>query len=258
MSEPFPPSEVESFGRLVDCHAHLEQLEDLPEALLEAKARGVCAIVAVGMDKGSNEKTMGIAQRQPRFVYPAIGYHPWAIKDSEIEETLLGIRRQISSCVALGEIGLDYKVKLPKRVQEEVLSRLLDVAREWDKPAILHCRFSQRRVLEMVRERGLKKVVFHWYSGPQDLLREILAEGYFISATPALLYSPPHQEAIRYAPLERILLETDCPVRYQALESRPKDVEITLREVARLKEVDPVLAAKETTANAFRFFGFLS
>jgi len=252
--EAFSTYEVECFGRLVDGHAHLEQLEDLPRALLEARQGGVCAIVAVGMDKGSNEKALQIARDHPRFVYPAIGYHPWTIQDSEIEETLVAIRRQIALCVALGEIGLDYKIKVRKELQEQVLSPLLDLAREWDKPVILHCRFSHRRVLEMVQERGLKKALFHWYSGPRDVLREILSEGYLISATPALAYSPPHEDAIRYAPLDRILLETDCPVNYQGLRATPKDVQVTLQEVARLKALDPFLVAKQTTANAFRFF----
>lgn len=81
-------------GSLVDCHAHLEQLQDLPEALSEARQKGICGIVAVGMDKASNERTLRIARDHPCFVYPAIGYHPWAIQESEVEATLLGVRGQ--------------------------------------------------------------------------------------------------------------------------------------------------------------------
>ncbi len=106
----------------------------------------------------------------------------------------------------------------------------------------------------MVKERGIKQAVFHWYSGPLDLLDEILAMGYFISATPALVYSPPHQEAIKRTPLEKILLETDTPVNYQGIEARPKDVRISLEQVARLKGLDPMDVSKQTTANASRFF----
>jgi TatD DNase family protein len=78
--------------------------------------------------------------------------------------------------------------------------------------------------------------------------------GYLISATPALAYSPHHQDAIKKAPLERILLETDTPVVYQSRESRPKDVVITLNEVARLKGLEPTIVAEQTTKNASRFF----
>jgi len=109
--------------------------------------------------------------------------------------------------------------------------------------------------LRIAKEQGIKRAVFHWYSGSLSVLEEILAMGYSISATPALLYSPPHQEAVKRAPLERILLETDAPVVYQGKESRPKDVRITLGEVARLKGLDSKDVSKQTTANASQFFG---
>ncbi len=106
----------------------------------------------------------------------------------------------------------------------------------------------------MVRERKIERAVFHWYSGPLRLLDEILKAGYLISATPALAYSPPHQEAIKRTPTERILLETDTPVSYQGRESRPKDVRITFEEVSKLKGLDPSLVSEQTTQNASRFF----
>jgi TatD DNase family protein len=106
-----------------------------------------------------------------------------------------------------------------------------------------------------VKELGIKQAVFHWYSGPRLVLEEILAIGYFISATPALRYSTPHQEAIKETPLERILLETDAPVVYQGRKSRPKDVRITLGEVARLKGLDPSEVWRQTTSNASLLFG---
>jgi len=119
---------------------------------------------------------------------------------------------------------------------------------------IIHCRYSHRRAFEMVGERKIKRAIFHWYSGPLDLLDKILSMGYFISATPALIYSPSHQEAIKQAPLERILLETDTPVSYQGRESRPKDVQITLQEVVRIKKLNPAIVSEQTTINASQFF----
>jgi TatD DNase family protein len=86
---------------------------------------------------------------------------------------------------------------------------------------------------------------------------EVLSEGYFISATPALTYSPSHQEGVKRAPLERILLETDTPVTYQGKEARPKDVWISLKEVARLKKLDDFTISEQTTTNASEFFKIL-
>ena len=239
---------------LIDVHAHLEDVEDLSQVLQEARSAKVKAVIAVGFDQASNRKILKIAESNRNYVYPAIGYHPWGIREEEVAENLSFIRDYLNECIALGEVGLDYKVKVKKELQWRVLETILDLALIHDKPVILHCRFSHSRTFNMVRERGIKKAVFHWYSGPIDLLEEILAAGYLISATPALRYSPPHQAAIKLAPLERILLETDTPVVYQGKESRPRDVLISLEEVARLKGLDPNVIAEQTTLNASRFF----
>jgi TatD DNase family protein len=239
---------------LVDAHAHLEELEDLSESLQEAKTAGVRGIIAVGMDRESNQKVLRIAKENKGYVYPALGYHPWEIKEEGVEANLSFIRDHVEEGLALGEIGLDYKIKVNKELQWKVFGKLLDIALESNKPVIIHCRYSHRRAFEMARERGIKRAVFHWYSGPLRLLDEILKTGYFISATPALVYSPPHQAAVKRAPIERILLETDTPVSYQGRESRPKDVRITLKEVGRLKGLDLSIVSEQTTANASLLF----
>jgi len=239
---------------LIDGHAHLEELKDLSGSLDEARTAGVRGIVAVGMDIESNKNIFQIAQANQGYVYPAIGYHPWQIREGETKANLSFIRDHVQRCVALGEIGLDYKIKVKKELQWNVFGDLLDIALESDKPVIVHCRFSHRRAFEMARERKIKRAVFHWYSGPLGLLDEIVGTGYFISATPALAYSPPHQAAIKQAPIEKILLETDTPVSYQGRESRPKDVRITLEKVSRLKGLDPSVVSKQTTENACRLF----
>jgi TatD DNase family protein len=241
---------------MIDGHAHLNEIDDLHEALQEAHTAGVKKIIAVGTEIASNSKTLKIAEANPGLVYPALGYHPWEIKEGKVDENLSFIRNHVNECIALGEIGLDYKVKLKKELQWSVFSALLDMANEFGKPVIVHCRFSHKKALEMAIERTVKKAVFHWYSGSLDLLEKILSAGYYISATPALKYSPPHQEAIKKAPLERILLETDTPVVYQGTESRPKDLKIPLEEVARLKRVDPELVEKQTTQNISLLFHF--
>lgn len=239
---------------LFDAHAHLAELKDLSQSLAAAKEIGVGGVMAVGSEIESNKKTLEISQSYPQYVYPAIGYHPWEVIEEEVETNLLFIRNHIMDCVALGEIGLDYRAKVKKELQHKVFGELLDIANQFDKPIIVHCRFSHRDAFQMISDKGIRQAVFHWYSGPLELLDEIFKKGYFISATPALAYSPPHREAIRKAPLERILLETDTPVSYQGMESRPKDVRITMKEVRLLKGLDPELVTQQTTLNACECF----
>lgn len=240
---------------MIDSHAHLDELSDLPGALARARAAGVQRIITVGMDLASNRRNLEIGQEYPELVAVAGGYHPWALRGEEVEANIAFLAAHLSRLVALGEIGLDYKAKVKKSLQREVFGRLLALARQAELPVIIHTRFSYARALAMVREAGITRAVFHWYSGPLDILRAILDAGYLVSATPALAYSEPHQAVVRYTPLERLLLETDAPVEYEGRASEPADLVRTALLVSNLKNIPLVTVAQLTTQTALEFFG---
>jgi len=239
---------------IVDTHAHLNEIEDIDDAIQRAKQAGVNKIVAIGMDLASNRKTLELANKFPTVIYPAIGYHPWSIQVDQVDENLSFIEENLKYCVALGEIGLDYRAKAKKPFQWDVFSRLLKIAAASGHPIILHSRFSHERTHRMAKEAGIEKAVFHWYSGSLAVLDDIIQDGYYISATPALLYSPQHQEAIKQAPMNRILIETDAPVEYQGKVTEPKDVLLTLHELSKIKNMDDTILAEITSTNAEEFF----
>jgi TatD DNase family protein len=239
---------------MIDGHAHLNEIEEIDGAIERANNVGIYGIMAVGMDVDSNRDTLTLAKRFPDLVHPAIGYHPWSITLEGIEENLAVVEANIKLCVAMGEIGLDYGAKAKKKLQRQVFQKLLDIAKKFDKPVIIHSRYSHLRTHTMTKEAGVERAVFHWYSGPVDVLENILENGYFISATPALVYSPPHQEAMKVAPIERILIETDCPVEYQGKRSEPADLVITLRELSRIKNLPPEEVARVTASNTKSFY----
>jgi len=239
---------------LIDGHAHLNELETLEKDLADARLAGVHAIIGIGMDIASNRRILAIAQEHPGFVFPAIGYHPWEIRKPDVEETLSFLEENIEGCVALGEVGLDYKARVKKKLQKEVFSEIVSLSVRYEKILILHCRYSHQRVFSIITDGGVEKAVFHWYTGTIELLRDIVSAGYYISATPALQYSPLHQEAVRSAPLERILIETDCPVEYQGRKSRPADVVITLREIARIRGMTLEEVAEVTSNNTKKLY----
>jgi TatD DNase family protein len=239
---------------MIDSHAHLNEIEAVDAALARAQEAGITGIVAVGMDLASNKATLELHRRFPSLVYPAVGYHPWSITPEDTGENLAFIREHLAECVALGEVGLDYQAKVKKKLQQQVFAAVLDLAAREGKPVIIHTRFSQHRAHRMVKEAGIVKAVFHWYSGPLEVLEESLADGYFISATPALAYSPPHQAAVQAAPLGRILIETDAPVEYQGKESEPADLWTTARELSRVKGVELDQVIETTTANSRKFY----
>jgi len=112
----------------------------------------------------------------------------------------------------------------------------------------------------MVRDAGIQKAVFHWYSGPLDVLDLILAQGYYVSCSPSLSYSQPSQAVVRAASLDRLLIETDSPVFYRngddgpGFIASPQDVLITLDWVCRLKNLPKEAASEVLNQNARRFF----
>ena len=250
--------------KLIDTHAHLDEIESLDLMLKEAKEAGVVAIVAVGSNYHSNVKTLEISQKHYPFVYPALGLHPWQLanlESSQIDDNLRFIEQNIATAIAVGEIGLDYDKRVvkaaSKEVQKEVLRRLLALAGSYAKPAIIHSRYAWKDSFQLVEDAGVDKAVFHWFTGFSSVLRSIITSGYFISATPATEYHEEHRRAVRETPLDRLLLETDCPVTYgreSKYESKPADVLRSLKAVAQLKEIDEATIAQQTTKNAIEFF----
>lgn len=250
--------------RLIDTHAHLDEIKRLDMALRDALDVGVVAIIAVGNGYDSNQRVLEISQQYQNLVYPALGLHPCQlahIESSEVERTLHQIEDNLGQAVAIGEVGLDYDKRVRSLVskdrQQAILRELLRLAPKCQKPIIIHSRYSWKDALTQVVESGIEKAVFHWYTGPSSVLHDIIAQGYFISATPASEYHAEHRRAVREAPLYNLLLETDAPVEYGREfkhTSAPKDVQISLSAASEIKGVDEAALAEQTTQNALRLF----
>jgi TatD DNase family protein len=250
---------------LVDTHAHLDEIEDCDAAIESARLAGVAGIIAVGQDLSSNNKTLELAARHPGYVHPALGLHPWAIGSldaARLEENIKFIADNLHRAAALGEVGLDYDKRVlkgaGKEAQKQVLGRLLALAIIHDKPVSLHSRYAWKDALEECKTAGIKRLVFHWYTGLSSTMAELIEAGYYVSATPAAEYHDEHRRAVREVPVERLLLETDCPVHYgreQRYRSQPSDVLRSLKAAAQIKGMDENDLAAITTANATRLFG---
>jgi TatD DNase family protein len=125
---------------------------------------------------------------------------------------------------------------------------------------MIHSRYAWKDAFDMVKESGVERAVFHWYTGTSSVLRDIVENGYYLSATPAVEYHDEHRRAIKEIPTERLMLETDCPVTYrrgteEEFEARPADVLRVLKGVSAMRGIDEETLAGTTTANARRFLG---
>lgn len=250
--------------KVIDTHAHLDEVEDLEMVLDEAEKAGIAAIIAVGSGQESNEKVLDISRRYPHFVYPALGLHPWELGNLDhrkISLILRFIEQMCNETVAIGEVGLDYDKRVikraPKEFQKAAFKEILTLAREHKKPVILHSRYAWQDCFHLAQETGVEKAVFHWFTGFSSVLKNILNAGYYISATPAAEYHEEHRRAIKETPTEKLLLETDTPVTYGReikYQSRPTSIFRSLKAVAVLKGMEEFAIASQTTQNAIRLF----
>ena len=251
--------------RLVDSHAHLDEVDGIDAAIQQAEQAGVAAVIAVGQDYESNLKVLELAAKYSPIVLPALGLHPWSLSymdNNKLDLNLQLIEDNIGSIVGIGEIGLDYHKRVraatEKEQQWDAFRSVLEMARRYDKAVSVHGRYAWRDSYEIVRDSGVKNAVFHWYAGFSNVLRELVTKGYCISATPAAEYHDEHRKSVKQVPLENLLLETDTPVTYgreTRWESRPADVVRTMNAVAELKGLERSTVAWQTTKNAIRVFG---
>jgi len=258
---------------LIDTHAHLDHIEHLDQALENADEAGVTGVVAVSTDLASCRKNLEIKKtKEVPKIYLAMGMHPSDINLDDLDACVELIRAQSDELTAVGEIGLDFwykwvrKDKEKKDAQRKVFRALLELAKELDLPAVIHTRGTWRESFETAKEVGIERAEFHWYSGPIDVLKDILDQGYYVSTSPSLARSPQSREAINYAPIERTMIETDSPVFYrmaasgeagstdEGFQAEPKDVFRTLRAYCELKNVEEAHAAEIFNRNAREFF----
>lgn len=249
---------------LVDTHAHLDELDGPGPAIERARRAGVEAVISMGQDLASNIKAFKLASAYPGFIYPAIGLHPWSLGNMSpqaLEENIAFIRDNLQDSVALGEVGLDYDKRVLKVAgkdqQKEVLKNLLKLAVELDKPVSFHSRYAWKDSLQIVVESGIRRLVFHWYTGFSSTLAGLIEGGYYISATPAAEYHDEHRRAVREAPVERLLLETDCPVHYgreEKYRSEPADMLRSLKAAADIKGLDQAELSGIVRENTTRLF----
>lgn len=253
---------------MIDSHAHLDmEAFDLDREGVLARAReaGVGTILSLGLidEKDSYRKALPLV-RSREFLFTAVGCHPHDAKlfDEKGGEGLLKELSRETRLLAIGEIGLDYHYNLsPPEVQRQVFRRKIRVARELGLPIIVHHRDAPQDLLAILDEERAREVagILHSFTADLATAERAIAEGFLISFSGILTFknAASLREVARVLPLDRILIESDCPylapVPHRGRRNEPAFVWETARCLAEVREV-PVSEVESATDENFRRF----
>lgn len=204
------------YHNIFDTHSHYDDDKFSPdrEAVLNnLQSRGVCAVVSCGCDIDTTQFNFDLAQKYG-YIYFASGMHPENLEGASLDD-LKVIRKfaKNKKCVAIGEIGLDYHWMLsPKNVQRDFFEAQLQLAKDMDLPVIVHDREAHGDTLAILKNMKPKGVL-HCFSGSKESAREIVKLGMYIGLNGVVTFNNARKslEAAREIPIERLVLETDCP-----------------------------------------------
>ena len=248
-----------------DTHAHYDDEafdQDRDILLPELHRQGITLINDIGCDIPSSKKAISIAAQYP-FVYAVVGAWPGNTGDmTEADLEIYGQLAQHPKVVAIGEIGLDYHYDdVPRDIQQHWFDRQMDLADRLGKPVVVHEREAHGDGMEIVRKWADKVPgVFHCFSGSAEMAQELVRLGWYVSFTGVVTFKNARRalEAIAAVPMERIMIETDCPylapVPYRGKRNHSGYVPKVAEKIAEIKGLSTEEVAAITMENGRRFF----
>lgn len=248
--------------KLVDTHCHLDN-EKFDEDRLEVIERikeNLEFCVNIGYDLVSSKKSLELAKEYD-FIYAVIGVHPIDIAEySEEVEKELELLGKNPKVVAIGEIGLDYHwMTEPKEVQQERFKSQLELAERLNKPVVIHTRDAMEDTVNILKEYPNITGVIHCYPGSLETAKQLVDRFYLgIGGTLTFKNSKKAVEVVKDIPLDRIVIETDCPYLtpepFRGKRNEPLYVEYVAKKIAEIKEISVEDVIKITTENAKKLY----
>lgn len=247
---------------IFDTHAHYDDeafQEDRDELLNSLSTHGIEAVVNVGASIQTTKNTLELMKKYP-FVYGAVGVHP--SETERLNDNLMDWLKHVSGekkVVAIGEIGLDYYWKEPDpEIQKHWFVRQLQLAREVKLPVIIHSRDAAQDTLDIMKAEKAGEIggVIHCFSYGTEMAREYLNMGFYLGIGGVVTFNNGRKlkEVVKYMPLDRIVLETDCPYLSPVPNRGKRNSSLNLPYVAeaisQIKGISPEEVIKITNQNA--------
>lgn len=253
---------------LIDTHAHLDfedYNEDRDEVIKRAFENGIEKIINVGCSLERSKTSIELAEKYEN-VFATVGLHPDEIRSLDVSDLKYELENLIKSSkkvVAIGECGLDYsRIKLDqeKDKQKELFKLHLDLAQDLDLPLVIHVRDIFDDALNVLKNYEGLRGVMHCFGGSVKEAKKVLEAGFLISFTGIVTFKNAKevQEAAKFVPLEKMMLETDCPFLApepnRGRRNEPAFVRDIAEKICELKEVSMEEVERVTTENAENMF----
>ena len=249
---------------LFDTHAHLNDRAfdtDREELLAGFATKGVSYVLNAGCDLESSRQVIAMAENYP-WLYAAVGSHPDSA--DEVNAELIALYRELvrhEKVKAIGEIGLDYHYEdIPREIQQKAFRMQMALAQEVGLPVIVHEREAHEDGMAIVKEFPGVTGVFHCYSGSAEMARQLVDLGWYIGFTGVLTFKNARKavETAASIPLDRIVLETDCPYMapepFRGKRNDPGYLPKMAEKLAEIRGISFEQAATATTENAKRLY----
>lgn len=253
---------------MIDTHTHLhfsDYNSDREEIILKSREKGVEYMINVGINLEDSREALKLAQRY-NFIYAAVGVHPHYATERTLDK--FGELIKHKKTVAIGEVGLDYfKNPIAKEIQQETFRKFIRLAKDNHLPLIIHSRSGSDNgnayldALNILQQEGSSKGVFHCFGGDKQIAGRVINQGFFISFTGNLTFPNAHKtrEVASFVPLDKILLETDCPFlapqQKRGKRNEPSYVRYVAEALSEIKRVSFEEMVRITTENAKGLFG---
>jgi len=255
--------------QLIDSHVHLNyEVFQQDIDLLQARWQqaGVTRLIHSCVEPGEFKSIQAIADRFSNISF-SVGLHPldahkW---QDTTQQEITDLAKSDHRVVAIGETGLDYYKAENKQQQQEAFLAQLRVAQELDKPVIIHCRDAAGDLYDILKDfsnkQGQPKGVMHCWAGNPEETKMFLDLGFYISFSGVVTFKNAQQvqESAKIVPIEKLLIETDCPflapVPKRGKRNEPAYVRYVAEFIANLRQTDLETLANQTTANAIKLFG---
>lgn len=243
---------------------------DLPAVIERCKAAGLKAVISVCASPKDFQRTLEIAKQFPDFVFPVAGIHPEYIKEitqEEIDDIFETLKNNKEKIYGIGEVGLDFFwIKEPewREKQKELFTRFIELAKNLNKPLIVHSRDAYPEIVHILESAGIEKVHLHMWGGKNEI-EKVLAHEWNISIGPVIATSKTHRKIAKQTPLEKIFLETDSPwfgeyslkgeKRFGGrLRGEPTNIKIPCEKIAKEKKISFEEVWKACGENARKFY----